>query len=80
MNAAKLEAITREAGDVYCLVNIANELVSQAEAGDPGPVHRLGAVLRALQAQAKALHQRADDEWMAAHRVEMANSRKGEPA
>lgn len=72
MSTAELEAITRAAGDVCCLVAIANDLVSQAEAGDTGRVHELGAVLRAAASQAKALRGRADVQWMAARAASCA--------
>ncbi|MCO5976799.1 hypothetical protein [Ideonella oryzae] len=71
MNAAALEGVTRAVGDVLSLSILATELVGEAEAGDTGRIHRLGAVLRALQAQAQAAHGQADAQWMAAHAAEV---------
>lgn len=67
MSAAEFEKITRAVGDLCGLAAVAEQLVSEAEAGDTGRVHVLGAVLRALLAQAAAAHRLADAQWMAAH-------------
>lgn len=64
--AADLERLTRAAGDVACLVAVASDLADQLDSGARTDVHVLGAVLRALSGQARALHSTADAQWMAA--------------
>lgn len=70
--AADLHAVTRLAGDVVNLAAVAAELVAAEESGQACRVHVLGAVLRALHAQALATHKAADEQWTQAHRAEQA--------
>lgn len=68
--ATDLQALTRAVGDLCNLAIVAEQLVSEAEAGDTGRVHVLGALLRALRVQARATHSQAEAQWVAAVRAE----------
>jgi len=74
MNTAILEKLTKAAGDVCCLAAIAEDLACEVDSGDIGRAHMLAAVVRAVLVQARALHKQADDQWLAAHRVEQGGA------
>ncbi|MCK6427268.1 MAG: hypothetical protein L6Q75_19610 [Burkholderiaceae bacterium] len=72
--AADLEQVARQACDVVNLAAAAAEQVAQVEAGDTYRLPVLGAMLRALLVQAKAMHAGADAQWIAAHRAEQSRA------
>lgn len=65
----RAERVAHAVADVACLAGVAADLVVIAESGDTGRIHVLGAVLRALRAQANSAHVLADEMMTLAHRA-----------